>query len=100
MDKLLAVLAAELPALIQVHGVSLIWALLATAGCVLLYIDGRKKDREAAVREKEWATEQRRLNELVNTEIKNGTSMAKDLTHEFTVAAEAYRDAIAAKRAR
>ena len=86
MEALLAAIAKAVPDLIATHGLLFVLLLMSVAGNVVQY-------REAL-------REIRRLNELVNAEIKNGTSLAERLADKFTTAAEAYRDAIAAKRGR
>lgn len=86
MDALFAAIAKTIPDLIATHGLLFVLLLMSVAGNVVQW--------------REMLRETRRLNELVNAEIKNGTSFAERYAKEFTSAAEAYRDAIAAKRGR
>jgi hypothetical protein len=93
MEALLAALVKFLPDMVQQHGALFFAFVLSAAGNVFQW-------RNALSREREHSAETRRLNELVNTEIRNGTGLSERLAEKFTTAAEAYRDAIAAKRGR
>jgi ABC-type transport system involved in Fe-S cluster assembly fused permease/ATPase subunit len=93
MEALLAALVKYLPEMVQIHGALFFAFVLSAAANVFQW-------RHALRREVDHAAETRRLNELVNTEIRNGTNLGERLADKFTTAAEAYRDAIAAKRAR
>ena len=93
MEALLAALVKFLPDMVQIHGALFFAFVLSAAANAIQW-------RHALNREKENSAEIRRLNELVNTEIRNGTGLGERMADKFTTAAEAYRDAIAAKRAR
>ncbi len=73
MDKLLAAIATSLPAMLQTHGPTLLWAITASVGCVFLWLDNR------------------RLNKTVADEIKEGIRTARGFEATFNAAIEALR---------
>ena len=93
MEALLAAIAKN-PELMLVGGLTnLLWALLSTAGNVYQWLDRRKAERA-------HAEDVKGLNKQINDEIRAGISLGERMADKFTTAAEAYRDAIAAKRGR
>ncbi len=93
MEALLAALVKFLPDMVQQHGALFFAFVLSAAANVFQW-------RHALSKDKENDAEIRRLNELVNAEIRNGITLGERMADKFTTAAEAYRDAIAAKRSR
>lgn len=73
MDALLAAIATSLPAMLQIHGPTLLWAITATAGCIFLWMDNR------------------RLNKEVGNEIREGIKTARGFEATFNAAIEALR---------
>lgn len=73
MDKLLAAIASSLPEMLQTHGPTLLWAIIATLGCIFLWLDNR------------------RLNKQIAEEIKDGMKIARGFEVTFNAAIEALR---------
>lgn len=82
MDAILGAIAEGLPDMIRQHGPTLIWALLATVGCVGLFLENRK------------------LQKQVNDEIKAGIEMARGFEKTFNAAVEMIGSRTTRSRAR